>query len=111
MVTHPGNATDGDTERGIRANGEGLTRALEAVPGVRLLCERAWDGALLAFRLEGRSAQALAQQLQARGVHCRTVSLDGQQAVRLSVGFWNRPPDLAFIAHTLRTLPVEGDTP
>ena len=31
LVTHPGNATDGDTERGIRANAEGIARALEAV--------------------------------------------------------------------------------
>jgi deoxyribonuclease-4 len=33
LVTHPGNATDGDLESGIARNAEGVTRALEAVPG------------------------------------------------------------------------------
>lgn len=31
LVTHPGNATDGDIERGIRTNAEGITLALEEV--------------------------------------------------------------------------------
>ncbi len=31
LVTHPGNATDGDMEAGIRRNAEGVQRALEAV--------------------------------------------------------------------------------
>ncbi|MGD8322448.1 MAG: deoxyribonuclease IV [Gemmatimonadota bacterium] len=31
LVTHPGNATDGDVERGIRANARGITLALEEV--------------------------------------------------------------------------------
>ncbi len=40
VVTHPGNATDGDLERGIGKNAEGVTRALEAVPGrTRVLLE------------------------------------------------------------------------
>jgi deoxyribonuclease-4 len=33
LVTHPGNATDGDLESGLARNAEGVTRALEAVPG------------------------------------------------------------------------------
>lgn len=33
LVTHPGNATDGDMESGIARNAEGVTRALEGVPG------------------------------------------------------------------------------
>ena len=33
LVTHPGNATDGDAGEGIRRNAEGLSRALAAVPG------------------------------------------------------------------------------
>ncbi|TVP75573.1 MAG: deoxyribonuclease IV [Gemmatimonadales bacterium] len=32
LVTHPGNATDGDHASGIRRNSEGVARALEAVP-------------------------------------------------------------------------------
>ncbi len=39
VVTHPGNATDGDTERGIEANARGLERAMARVPGVRVLLE------------------------------------------------------------------------
>ncbi len=33
LVTHPGNATDGDYEAGVARNSEGLTRALERVGG------------------------------------------------------------------------------
>ncbi|MEX0856422.1 MAG: deoxyribonuclease IV [Gemmatimonadota bacterium] len=33
LVTHPGNATDGDMESGWARNAEGVTRALEAVDG------------------------------------------------------------------------------
>jgi deoxyribonuclease-4 len=40
LVTHPGNATDGDLESGIARNAEGVTRALEAVDGpTRVLLE------------------------------------------------------------------------
>jgi deoxyribonuclease-4 len=39
VVTHPGNATDGDQPRGIEANARGLGLALAAVPGVRVLLE------------------------------------------------------------------------
>lgn len=40
LVTHPGNATDGDLESGVARNAEGVTRALEAVPGrTRVLLE------------------------------------------------------------------------
>lgn len=33
VVTHPGNATDGDIESGLARNADGLTRALEGVDG------------------------------------------------------------------------------
>lgn len=40
LVTHPGNATDGDLASGISRNSEGVTRALEAVSGpTRVLLE------------------------------------------------------------------------
>lgn len=40
LVTHPGNATDGDTESGVERNAEGVTRALEPVGGpTRVLLE------------------------------------------------------------------------
>ena len=40
VVTHPGNATDGDLESGVRRNAEGIARALEDVPSAtRVLLE------------------------------------------------------------------------
>ncbi len=40
LVTHPGNATDGDAASGIERNAEAVGRALEAVPGpTRVLLE------------------------------------------------------------------------
>lgn len=40
LVTHPGNATDGDEASGLARNAEGVTRALEAVEGpTRVLLE------------------------------------------------------------------------
>lgn len=40
LVTHPGNATDGDHEAGIARNADALVEAAEAVPGrVRILLE------------------------------------------------------------------------
>jgi deoxyribonuclease-4 len=40
LVTHPGNATDGELAKGIERNAEGVTRALEAVEGsTRVLLE------------------------------------------------------------------------
>jgi deoxyribonuclease-4 len=40
LVTHPGNATDGDIEAGIERNARGVTESLEAVPGpTRVLLE------------------------------------------------------------------------
>lgn len=40
LVTHPGNATDGDLDSGVDRNAEGLARALDDVPGeTRILLE------------------------------------------------------------------------
>lgn len=40
LVSHPGNATDGDPERGLRQNADAVARALDAVPGgTRILLE------------------------------------------------------------------------
>lgn len=37
VVTHPGNATDGNIERGVRRNAEAVQRAMDAVPGEALV--------------------------------------------------------------------------
>lgn len=40
LVTHPGNATDGDVEGGLRRNAQGIAESLEKVPGpARVLLE------------------------------------------------------------------------
>lgn len=40
LVTHPGNATDGDIEAGLERNAKGITESLEAAPGpTRVLLE------------------------------------------------------------------------
>lgn len=39
VVSHPGNATDGDTESGLTRNAEAVQEVLEVVPGVMVLFE------------------------------------------------------------------------
>jgi deoxyribonuclease-4 len=40
LVSHPGNATDGNSERGLKQNADSISRALDSVPGrVRVLLE------------------------------------------------------------------------
>ncbi len=58
LVTHPGNATDGDPESGIARNAEGVTRALEAVGGsTRVLLEiTAGSGTSIGGSLAGLAA-------------------------------------------------------
>ncbi|MFQ5537201.1 MAG: deoxyribonuclease IV, partial [Gemmatimonadota bacterium] len=59
LVTHPGNATDGDLEEGIRRNALGLTRALEEVDAgsVRILLElTAGSGTSVGGRFEHLAA-------------------------------------------------------
>lgn len=59
LVTHPGNATDGDMESGYARNAEGVTRALEAVPSgsTRVLLEiTAGTGSTVGATLEGLAA-------------------------------------------------------
>lgn len=54
VVSHPGNATDGDVPRGVRQNAQAVQRALDAVPGnVMVLFEgTAGAGRALGARLE-----------------------------------------------------------
>ena len=61
MVTHPGNATDGDHESGVARNGDGVARALEEAPdeGTRILLElTAGTGTSVGFSLERLAAIA-----------------------------------------------------
>jgi deoxyribonuclease IV len=54
MVTHPGNATDGDMQRGLAQNAELIDRAIAAVPGdtMVLLETTAGSGKVLGARFE-----------------------------------------------------------
>ena len=58
LVTHPGNATDRDTEAGIERNARGVTEALRAVPGTtRVLLElTAGSGTSVGGRFEHLAA-------------------------------------------------------
>lgn len=58
LVTHPGNATDGDMEAGIARNGRGVGEALAAVPGgTRVLLEiTAGSGTSVGGSFEGLAA-------------------------------------------------------
>jgi len=58
LVTHPGNATDGDMESGWLRNADGVTRALEAVDGpTRVLLElTAGSGTSVGGSFEGLAA-------------------------------------------------------
>jgi deoxyribonuclease IV len=58
VVTHPGNATDGEMERGLRQNAELVERALEEVPGptMVLLETTAGAGKVLGSRFEELAA-------------------------------------------------------
>jgi len=58
LVTHPGNATDGDLASGYARNADGVTRALEVVEGrTRVLLEiTAGTGSTVGATLEGLAA-------------------------------------------------------
>jgi deoxyribonuclease-4 len=64
LVSHPGNATDGDPDRGLRQNADAIRDALTAVPGtVRVLLEgTAGSGTALGSTFEelGRLVHAIA---------------------------------------------------
>jgi len=70
VVTHPGNATDGDHASGIARNAEGVARALESVPGgVKVLLEiTAGTGTSVGSTLEALGAiiQGVPAELRGR---------------------------------------------
>jgi deoxyribonuclease IV len=73
VVTHPGNATDGDRASGIARNADAVTRALEAVPGIDVLFETtAGAGRVLGAAFEELAAllHALPAALQPRAGVC-----------------------------------------
>lgn len=68
LVTHPGNATDGDFERGLAQNAEAIEQALEEVPGktMVLLETTAGSGKVL-----GKTFEELASMIERIGASQR----------------------------------------
>jgi deoxyribonuclease IV len=101
LVTHPGNATDRDPERGIARNAEGVTRALEEVPGTtRVLLEiTAGSGTSVGGSFESLAAilDGIPEPVRSRvGIcfdTCHAFSA-GYDLVRDYEGVWNRFEDL-----------------
>lgn len=76
VVTHPGNATDGDTGRGLQQNASAIADALDAAPGrVRVLLEgTAGTGTALGSTFE--ELAAMLRVVAARHPHRIAVCLD-----------------------------------
>ncbi len=100
VVTHPGNATDGDRDSGIARNADGVAEALEATPdGPRVLLElTAGAGTSVGGTFEelGRIIEGISEPLRARvGVcfdtcHAWVAGLDLQGDFE---GVWKRADD------------------
>jgi L-cysteine/cystine lyase len=94
----------------------GVADRLAAIPGVELLTPRTRMATLVSFRVAGWTAQAVMDELGARGfVVCRTIpALD---AVRFSVGAWNSTDELErtlsvvelIASHTPEDIPPRRD--
>ncbi len=86
---------------------------LAATPGVTLVTPRARMGTLVAFRVAGWEAEAVAGALERR-VHAIVRSIPGHDLVRLSVAFFTTDDELRRVldaieeiaAHTPETLPA-----
>jgi L-cysteine/cystine lyase len=82
---------------GVRARCVAL---LSAVPGVTLQAESEGAAPLVAFTVDGRTAEDVVEGLEAAGVLART--LPGLDWVRVSLGYWVSDGDLERLAAALR---------
>lgn len=101
VVTHPGNATDGDMDGGLARNAEGVARALEAVPAdtAVLLELTAGSGSSVGATLENlaRIVSGVSARLRSRvGVCVDTCHAwaAGYDLRRDWDGFWSRLDDV-----------------
>jgi selenocysteine lyase/cysteine desulfurase len=75
-------------------------QVLAEVPGVTLQAESDGAAPLVAFTVEGRSAEQAVDGLEKAGVLART--LPGLDWVRVSLGYWVSDGDLERLAAALR---------
>ena len=64
VVSHPGNATDGNVQRGLRQNGEAVQRALDMVPGEVMVLFETTAGSGHALGASFEQIAELMQQVQ-----------------------------------------------
>ncbi len=78
---------------------------LAAIEGVTVITPRHAMGTLVAFRIAGWTADAAVAELGARAFAIvRSVPGD---AIRISVGFWNTPDELARFARVVELLATQ----
>jgi selenocysteine lyase/cysteine desulfurase len=82
---------------GVRARCVAL---LSGVPGVTLQAESEGAAPLVAFTVDGRTAEDVVEGLEGAGVLART--LPGLDWVRVSLGYWVSDGDLERLAAALR---------
>ncbi len=75
-----------------------LRRALADVGRVRVISPVNQDGGLLTFAIEGMDPVDIVTSLKIHKVYTRTITVIEPQAVRISLGFWNRESDTDRIA-------------
>jgi selenocysteine lyase/cysteine desulfurase len=75
---------------------------LSAVPGVKLQAESAGAAPLIAFTVDGHSAEDVVTALEGNGVLAR--SLPGLDWVRVSLGYWISDSDLERLGAALAGL-------
>lgn len=105
VVTHPGNATDGDTASGLKRNAEGVARALEAVPdGPTVLLElTAGSGSSVGSSFENLAAirEGVPEELRDRVAICVDTChaySAGYDLVEDFEGVWARFDDVLGLA-------------
>jgi L-cysteine/cystine lyase len=80
-----------------------LWDAISDIKGVQLLTERDQSG-ILTFSIEGIEPINIVNQLNEKNIFTRTIIVTKPQAVRISIGVWNRESDLDTIAQSIETI-------
>ena len=89
--------------RKSRENFNILWDAINDIKGVQLLTGRDQNG-LLTFAIDGIEPINIVNQLKEKNIFTRTIIVTKPQAVRISIGVWNRESDLHTIAQSIETI-------